>query len=149
MRVVPLFETLDDLEGAEVQRALLAMPFYRERVASGGGRDQARFGQGAGFRRGLGSTGPEALTALFAEHQIPLTLFHGRGGSISRGGSTRMALLSQPPGSVAGRIRVTEQGEVIRFKYGRPAVAVFNLSQYGGHPGGNIVAAPRAQTAMA
>jgi phosphoenolpyruvate carboxylase len=73
----------------------------------------------------------EKLTALFAENAIPLTLFHGRGGSISRGGSpTRMALLSQPPGSVAGRIRVTEQGEVIRFKYGRPSVAVFNLEQY-------------------
>ncbi|HAV68743.1 MAG TPA: phosphoenolpyruvate carboxylase, partial [Alcanivorax sp.] len=64
-------------------------------------------------------------------HGVPLTLFHGRGGSISRGGSpTRMALLSQPPGSVAGRIRVTEQGEVIRFKYGRPSVAVYNLEQY-------------------
>lgn len=136
MRVVPLFETLDDLEGAEASmRALLAMPFYRERVASGqevmiGYSDSAK---DAGF---LGAAwaqyrAQEALTALFAEHQIPLTLFHGRGGSISRGGSpTRMALLSQPPGSVAGRIRVTEQGEVIRFKYGRPAVAVFNLSQY-------------------
>ena len=136
MRVVPLFETLDDLDNAEAtMSALLAVPFYRQRVAGGqevmiGYSDSAK---DAGF---LGAAwaqyrSQEKLTALFAEHKIPLTLFHGRGGSISRGGSpTRMALLSQPPGSVAGRIRVTEQGEVIRFKYGRPAVAVFNLSQY-------------------
>ena len=136
MRVVPLFETLDDLDNAEAtMSALLAVPFYRQRVAGGqevmiGYSDSAK---DAGF---LGAAwaqyrSQEKLTALFAEHKIPLTLFHGRGGSISRGGSpTRMALLSQPPGSVAGRIRVTEQGEVIRFKYGRPAVAVFNLAQY-------------------
>lgn len=136
MRVVPLFETLDDLDNAEdTMSALLAVPFYRQRVAGGqevmiGYSDSAK---DAGF---LGAAwaqyrSQEKLTALFAEHNIPLTLFHGRGGSISRGGSpTRMALLSQPPGSVAGRIRVTEQGEVIRFKYGRPAVAVFNLAQY-------------------
>lgn len=136
MRVVPLFETLDDLDNAEdTMSALLAVPFYRQRVAGGqevmiGYSDSAK---DAGF---LGAAwaqyrSQEKLTALFAEHQIPLTLFHGRGGSISRGGSpTRMALLSQPRGSVAGRIRVTEQGEVIRFKYGRPAVAVFNLAQY-------------------
>ncbi|EKF73807.1 phosphoenolpyruvate carboxylase [Alcanivorax hongdengensis A-11-3] len=136
MRVVPLFETLDDLDGAEAtMRALLGIPFYRQRVAAGqevmiGYSDSAK---DAGF---LGAAwaqyrAQEALTALFAEHGISLTLFHGRGGSISRGGSpTRAALLSQPPGSVAGRIRVTEQGEVIRFKYGRPAVAVFNLEQY-------------------
>ncbi len=136
MRVVPLFETLADLDGAEgTMRALMAIPFYRERVAGGqevmiGYSDSAK---DAGF---LGAAwaqyrAQEKLTALFAEHGIPLTLFHGRGGSISRGGApSRMALLSQPPGSVAGRIRVTEQGEVIRFKYGRPAVAVFNLAQY-------------------
>ncbi|AFT71604.1 Phosphoenolpyruvate carboxylase [Alloalcanivorax dieselolei B5] len=136
MRVVPLFETLDDLDNAgETMSALLSIPFYRERVKGGqevmiGYSDSAK---DAGF---LGAAwaqfrAQEKLTALFREHGIPLTLFHGRGGSISRGGSpTRMALLSQPSGSVAGRIRVTEQGEVIRFKYGRPSVAAFNLEQY-------------------
>lgn len=136
MRVVPLFETLDDLDRAQATMTdLLAMPFYRQRVAQGqevmiGYSDSAK---DAGF---LGAAwaqyrAQEGLTELFADYRIPLTLFHGRGGSISRGGSpTRMALLSQPPGSVDGRIRVTEQGEVIRFKYGRPAVAVFNLEQY-------------------
>ncbi|MDX1804923.1 MAG: phosphoenolpyruvate carboxylase [Alcanivorax sp.] len=136
MRVVPLFETLDDLDrAAQTMAALLDVPFYRQRVATGqevmiGYSDSAK---DAGF---LGAAwaqyrAQEQLTELFARHRLPLTLFHGRGGSISRGGSpTRAALLSQPPGSVAGRIRVTEQGEVIRFKYGRPAVAVFNLEQY-------------------
>ncbi|WP_226703515.1 phosphoenolpyruvate carboxylase [Microbulbifer elongatus] len=136
MRVVPLFETLDDLNNAcDTMSALLEIPFYRERVKSGqevmiGYSDSAK---DAGF---LGAAwaqfrAQEALTGIFQERGIPLTLFHGRGGSISRGGSpTRMALLSQPPGSVAGRIRVTEQGEMIRVKYGRPSVAAYNLEQY-------------------
>ncbi|MBN8429741.1 phosphoenolpyruvate carboxylase [Microbulbifer salipaludis] len=136
MRVVPLFETLDDLNNAfTTMSALLEIPFYRERVKGGqevmiGYSDSAK---DAGF---LGAAwaqfrAQEALTGIFREHGIPLTLFHGRGGSISRGGSpTRMALLSQPPGSVAGRIRVTEQGEMIRVKYGRPSVAAYNLEQY-------------------
>ncbi|MCK7598892.1 phosphoenolpyruvate carboxylase [Microbulbifer sp. CAU 1566] len=136
MRVVPLFETLDDLNNAfDTMSALLEIPFYRERVAAGqevmiGYSDSAK---DAGF---LGAAwaqfrAQEKLTGICREYGIPLTLFHGRGGSISRGGSpTRMALLSQPPGSVAGRIRVTEQGEMIRFKYGRPSVAAYNLEQY-------------------
>ncbi|WP_226665373.1 phosphoenolpyruvate carboxylase [Microbulbifer aggregans] len=136
MRVVPLFETLDDLDNAPgTMSALLELPFYRERVRSGqevmiGYSDSAK---DAGF---LGAAwaqfrAQEQLTAICREYGVPLTLFHGRGGSISRGGSpTRMALLSQPPGSVAGRIRVTEQGEMIRFKYGRPSVAAYNLEQY-------------------
>ncbi|WGL15067.1 phosphoenolpyruvate carboxylase [Microbulbifer bruguierae] len=136
MRVVPLFETLDDLNNAyDTMSALLDIPFYRERVKAGqevmiGYSDSAK---DAGF---LGAAwaqfrAQEKLTGIFREYGIPLTLFHGRGGSISRGGSpTRMALMSQPPGSVAGRIRVTEQGEMIRFKYGRPSVAAYNLEQY-------------------
>ncbi|AWF79697.1 phosphoenolpyruvate carboxylase [Microbulbifer sp. A4B17] len=136
MRVVPLFETLDDLDGAAATMStLLNIPLYKQRVLDGqevmiGYSDSAK---DAGF---LGAAWAqyrtqEALTGIFRNHGIPLTLFHGRGGSISRGGSpTRMALLSQPPGSIAGRIRVTEQGEMIRFKYGRPSVAAYNLEQY-------------------
>ncbi|BBM00926.1 phosphoenolpyruvate carboxylase [Microbulbifer sp. GL-2] len=136
MRVVPLFETLDDLNNAATTMStLLNIPQYKQRVLDGqevmiGYSDSAK---DAGF---LGAAWAqyrtqEALTGIFRNHGIPLTLFHGRGGSISRGGSpTRMALLSQPPGSVAGRIRVTEQGEMIRFKYGRPTVAAYNLEQY-------------------
>ncbi|WP_223426656.1 phosphoenolpyruvate carboxylase [Alcanivorax limicola] len=136
MRVVPLFETLSDLQQAEqTMRELLAVDAYRERVRDGqeimiGYSDSAK---DAGFLAAAWAQyqAQEKLTALFAEHGIPLTLFHGRGGSVSRGGSpTRMALLSQPPGSVAGRIRVTEQGEVIRFKYGLPQIAIHNMEQY-------------------
>ena len=136
MRVVPLFETLADLENAaDSMRALLEVDWYRERISQGqevmiGYSDSAK---DAGF---LGPAwaqfrAQESLTALFREYGIALALFHGRGGSVSRGGSpTRKALLSQPPGSVAGRIRVTEQGEVIRFKYGLPGVAEQNLELY-------------------
>ncbi|MEY1662511.1 phosphoenolpyruvate carboxylase [Isoalcanivorax beigongshangi] len=136
MRVVPLFETLDDLEqGPSTMRALLEIPWYRRQVAAGqevmiGYSDSAK---DAGFLAAAWAQyrAQEQLAALFAEHGVPLTLFHGRGGSASRGGSpTRMALLSQPPGSINGRIRVTEQGEVIRFKYGLPQVAIQNLEQY-------------------
>ncbi|MDP5208839.1 phosphoenolpyruvate carboxylase [Microbulbifer sp. 2205BS26-8] len=136
MRVVPLFETLDDLNNAAATMGtLLNIAQYKQRVLKGqevmiGYSDSAK---DAGF---LGAAWAQfraqaALSGIFRNHGIPLTLFHGRGGSISRGGSpTRTALLSQPPGSVAGRIRVTEQGEMIRFKYGRPSVAAYNLEQY-------------------
>ena len=136
MRVVPLFETLADLDGAaEAMARLLTLPWYRQQVAAGqevmiGYSDSAK---DAGFLAAAWAQfrAQEALTALYADAGIPLTLFHGRGGSISRGGSpARMALLSQPPGSVQGRIRVTEQGEVIRFKYGLPVVATQHLEQY-------------------
>lgn len=136
MRVVPLFETLADLDNAAAtMTALLDIPWYRQRVGSGqevmiGYSDSAK---DAGFLAAAWAQfrAQEQLATLFRQHGIPLTLFHGRGGSISRGGSpTRMALLSQPPGSVDGRIRVTEQGEVIRFKYGIPGVAQDNLEQY-------------------
>ncbi|WP_444891488.1 phosphoenolpyruvate carboxylase [Microbulbifer sp. DLAB2-AA] len=136
MRVVPLFETLDDLNNAaDTMSTLLNIPQYKQRVLEGqevmiGYSDSAKDAGFLGAAWAQFST-QEALTQIFRNHGIPLTLFHGRGGSISRGGSpTRMALLSQPPGSVAGRIRVTEQGEMIRFKYGRPSVAAYNLEQY-------------------
>lgn len=137
MRVVPLFETLQDLEQARhTMAALLDVPWYKRQVMLGqevmiGYSDSAK---DAGFLAAAWAqyNAQEQLAELFNQHQIPLTLFHGRGGSVSRGGgsSTRMALLSQPPGSVAGRIRVTEQGEVIRFKYGQQQVAMHNLEQY-------------------
>ena len=136
MRPVPLFETLEDLESAPVtMAALLDEAWYREMFSGGqevmiGYSDSAK---DAGFLAASWAQyrAQERLTELFRDHGIPLTLFHGRGGSASRGGApTRMALLSQPPGAIDGRIRVTEQGEVIRFKYGLPGVAVQNLEQY-------------------
>lgn len=136
MRVVPLFETLDDLNRAPEQvRELLSHEWYREQVKDGleimiGYSDSAK---DAGYLAAAWAQyrAQEALTQVSRQFDVPLTLFHGRGGSISRGGSpTRVAVLSQPPGAVQGRIRVTEQGEVIRFKYGVPELAASNLEQY-------------------
>lgn len=73
----------------------------------------------------------EALTSLCKKHGVRLTLFHGRGGTVGRGGGpAHVAILSQPPGSVNGSIRVTEQGEMIRFKFGIPDIAVRSLELY-------------------
>ena len=134
--IVPLFETLSDLEGApETMDALLAMPWYREYVgerllvmigysdsAKDGGQLAAAWAQ---YRA------QEALAAVAARHGVRLTLFHGRGGAVGRGGGpSAQAIASQPPGTVAGSIRVTEQGEMIRFKLGTPAIAEATLSHY-------------------
>jgi phosphoenolpyruvate carboxylase len=73
----------------------------------------------------------EALTVVAAEHGLKLTLFHGRGGAVGRGGGpSAQAIESQPPGAVCGAFRVTEQGEMIRFKLGTPAIAKATLSHY-------------------
>src|SRR5690606_629643 len=75
----------------------------------------------------------EALVATAERHKVRLTLFHGRGGTVGRGGGpANRAILSQPPGSVAGRLRITEQGEMIRFKFGQPSVAVQSFNLYVG-----------------
>lgn len=134
--VVPLFETLDDLErAAATVDALLGLPAYRERIA---GYQQVMIGysdsaKDAGYLAASWAQyrAQEGITAVCARHGVQLELFHGRGGSVSRGGTpTRQALLSQPPGSVQGRIRVTEQGEMIRFKFGLAGVAMENLEVY-------------------
>ncbi|MFZ5560944.1 MAG: phosphoenolpyruvate carboxylase [Pseudomonadota bacterium] len=136
LRVVPLFETLSDLEGAaQCIDALLAIPWYREAV---GGHQEVMIGysdsaKDAGFLSASWAQyrAQEALTQVALKQGVRLTLFHGRGGSISRGGApTHQALLSQPPGSVQGSIRVTEQGEMIRFKFGMKGIAIRNLDLY-------------------
>lgn len=136
LRVVPLFETLDDLDGAAASmEALFAIPWYREAI---GGRQEVMIGysdsaKDAGFLAANWAQyrAQEALTDVARRHGIRLTLFHGRGGSISRGGApTHQALLSQPPGSVQGSVRVTEQGEMIRFKFGLRGVALRTLDLY-------------------
>lgn len=136
MRVVPLFETLDDLDGAGAcLDALLSIPWYRETIQ---GHQEVMIGysdsaKDAGFLAASWAQyrAQEALTAVASKHGVTLTLFHGRGGSVSRGGApAHQALLSQPPGSVNGAIRVTEQGEMIRFKFGMAGIAVRNLDLY-------------------
>ena len=75
----------------------------------------------------------EALVEVARRHRVRMPLFHGRGGAVGRGGGpAHAAILSQPPGSVGGRLRVTEQGEMIRFKFGLPTLAEQSLALYTG-----------------
>lgn len=136
IRVVPLFETLDDLEHAgPVIDRLLALPGYRARLD---GPQEVMIGysdsaKDAGTLAAAWAQyrAQEALVEVCARHGVELLLFHGRGGTVGRGGGpAHAAILSQPPGSVAGRFRVTEQGEMIRFKFGLPGLAEQNLNLY-------------------
>lgn len=136
LRVVPLFETLKDLDGAaETMNTLFNMHWYKQHIQ---GKHEVMIGysdsaKDAGFMSANWAQyrAQEELTAVAKQHALQLTLFHGRGGSISRGGApTQQALFSQPPGSISGAIRVTEQGEMIRFKFGLEGIALQNLEIY-------------------
>ena len=136
LRVVPLFETLKDLDGAaDTMNTLFNMHWYKQHIQAKhevmiGYSDSAK---DAGFMSANWAQyrAQEELTAVAKKHAVQLTLFHGRGGSISRGGApTQQALFSQPPGSISGAIRVTEQGEMIRFKFGLEGIAMQNLEIY-------------------
>jgi phosphoenolpyruvate carboxylase len=136
--VAPLFETVPDLEAAPaVLRELTGDPFYRQHLAARGDRQVVMIGYsdsnkdgGLAASRWALQKGQAALVASLAAAGIELTLFHGRGGTISRGGGkTRRAVLAAPRGSVAGRLRVTEQGEVINAKFGVRAIALRTLEQ--------------------
>ncbi len=136
LRVVPLFETVDDLQrAAEVVDALLSLPWYRERVGSTmevmiGYSDSAKDGGRLAAAWELYAA-QERLVAVAMQHDVRLTLFHGRGGSVGRGGGpTHLAIQSQPPGSINGTIRVTEQGEMVDAKFGLPAIADRTLEVY-------------------
>lgn len=136
LRVVPLFETVDDLQhAAHVVDALLSLPWYRERVGPSmevmiGYSDSAKDGGRLAAAWELYAA-QERLVAVARTHGVRLTLFHGRGGSVGRGGGpTHLAIQSQPPGSVDGTIRVTEQGEMVDAKFGLPAIADRTLEVY-------------------
>ncbi len=136
MRIVPLFETQDDLHNAAgVIDQLLSLTDYRNSLA---GPQEVMIGY-SDSAKDAGTTAAawsqyraqEELVSVCAKQGVELILFHGRGGTVGRGGGpAHEAILSQPPGSVAGRFRTTEQGEVIRFKYGLPKVAAQNLNLY-------------------
>lgn len=149
MRVVPLFETLKDLNNAASSlQQLLEIDWYKQAITSSDGQARQEAQQQAkqeimiGYSDSAKDAGflaanwaqyraQEQLMQVAEQHGVQLTLFHGRGGSISRGGApTYQALLSQPPGSVKGKIRVTEQGEMIRFKFGMQGIALRNLELY-------------------
>ena len=127
LAVVPLFETIPDLEnGPGIMDAWLSLPEVRERIQRvQGGTQEVMLGYSDSNKDGGYLTSnwslyqaERALVQVFARHKVKLRLFHGRGGSVGRGGGSSFdAILAQPPGTVAGQIRLTEQGEVIQSKY--------------------------------
>ncbi|WP_110665004.1 phosphoenolpyruvate carboxylase [Salinicola halophilus] len=134
--IAPLFETLDDLDRAgDVIERLLALPGYRDYAGS---RQEVMIGysdsaKDAGQLAAAWAQyrAQERLVDVCRSAGIDLTLFHGRGGTVGRGGGpAHAAILSQPPGSVNASLRVTEQGEMIRFKFGQPEIALRSMEIY-------------------
>jgi phosphoenolpyruvate carboxylase len=138
--VVPLFETIADLRNAmTIMRGFYALPGITALVARGGGEQDVMLGYSDSNKDGGFFTSNwelyraeialvEIFDRLQAEHGIKLRLFHGRGGTVGRGGGpSYQAILAQPPGTVNGQIRLTEQGEVIASKYAHPEIGRRNL----------------------
>jgi phosphoenolpyruvate carboxylase len=155
LRIVPLFETVDDLKRApSVMSALFKLPFYRASLA-GGYQHFAQMHDGEGKPNRLQPTNlqevmlgysdsnkdsgflssnweihkaQKALQKIAAEYGIILRIFHGRGGSVGRGGGPAYAaILAQPTATIEGRIKITEQGEVLASKYSLPELALYHL----------------------
>ena len=132
LRIVPLFEERQTLQqSADTMRSLLEMPAYREALESSGGVQEVMVGysdsnKDAGY---FASTwelyqAQQHLAELFAEYGVEFMFFHGRGGAVGRGGGpTNKAILALPHNTVQGRIKVTEQGEVISTRYATPEIA--------------------------
>jgi phosphoenolpyruvate carboxylase len=139
LRAVPLFEVSHALQdaGAVIDR-LLSLPWYRARVERQGNRQEVMIGY-SDSAKDVGRVASswdlyraqEAIVEATRARDVRLTLFHGRGGSVGRGGGpTYLAIQSQPPGSVDGTLRVTEQGEMIQAKFGLPGIALRTLEIY-------------------
>jgi len=136
VNVVPLFETIGDLRNAgRVMDRLFSVPEYARLLPSRNSTQEVMLGYSDSNKDGGFLTSgwelfkaERALVQVYAKHGVRLRLFHGRGGSVGRGGGpTYQAVLAQPAGAVQGQVRVTEQGEVIAAKYGNPDVGRRNL----------------------
>ncbi len=137
MRISPLFETIEDLAHIRpVMQVLLADPVYREMLEASGGDQEVMLGYSDSCKDGgiLASSwnlynAQREVTQLCEEQGVRCLLFHGRGGTVGRGGGpTHASILAQPPGTVNGRIKFTEQGEMIFYRYNNPETAVYELT---------------------
>jgi len=136
LNIIPLFETISDLQGCgPIMDELFSIPFYRELLHSRGNTQEVMLGYSDSNKDGGYLTAnwelykaELELVNVFEKHGIELRLFHGRGGTVGRGGGpSYQAILAQPPGSVNAQIRITEQGEVISSKYSDPEIGKRNL----------------------
>lgn len=136
VNIIPLFETIEDLRGCgKIMDELFSIPYYRRLLSSRGNTQEVMLGYSDSNKDGGYLTAnwelykaEVELVKVFAKHSIELRLFHGRGGTVGRGGGPSYdAILAQPPGSVNGQIRITEQGEVISSKYSNPEIGRRNL----------------------
>ena len=136
LNIVPLFETIDDLRGCgAIMDELFRLPAYRALLASRGNVQEVMLGYSDSNKDGGYLTAnwelykaEVELVRVFADHGVRLRLFHGRGGTVGRGGGPAyQAILAQPNGAVTGQIRITEQGEVIWAKYADPEIGQRNL----------------------
>ncbi|XP_060200783.1 phosphoenolpyruvate carboxylase [Lycium barbarum] len=136
LRVVPLFEKLDDLEAAPAAVArLFSIEWYRNRINgkqevmigySDSGKDAGRLSAAWQLYKAQ-----EELVKVAKEHGVKLTMFHGRGGTVGRGGGpTHLAILSQPPDTITGSLRVTVQGEVIEQSFGEEHLCFRTLQRF-------------------
>ncbi len=136
LNIIPLFETITDLRDCGViMDQLFAIPYYRKLLTSRGNVQEVMLGYSDSNKDGGFITSnweiykaEIELTKIFTKYNVELRLFHGRGGTVGRGGGpSYQGILAQPPGSVNGQIRVTEQGEVIGSKYAEPEIGRRNL----------------------
>jgi phosphoenolpyruvate carboxylase len=149
LNIIPLFETIEDLRSCgRVLDELFSITYYRKLLESRGDMQEVMLGYSDSNKDGGFLTsnwelykGEMSIVQTCARHQVGLRLFHGRGGTVGRGGGPSYhAVLAQPPGSVNGQLRLTEQGEVIASKYADPVVGRRNL--------GTLVAATMEATLL-
>jgi phosphoenolpyruvate carboxylase len=136
VNIIPLFETIEDLRGCGIiMDELFAIHLYRKLLKTRGNTQEVMLGYSDSNKDGGYITAnwelykaEVELVKVFEKHGVELRLFHGRGGTVGRGGGPSYdAILAQPPGSVNGQIRITEQGEVISSKYSNPEIGRRNL----------------------